>query len=302
MKKTIRILSACRLFALSLLFLLAIPSYSLGEEAATEKIFSLVQQQLGYTQDQLSVYEIMETTEGGLAFSLKIKDADPSTNGLVIGLLDGAGNLIELEGPKSIDLFTQFLNDWYASRFSYENVYTLVQKWRPIVNGMPPKELAEFDRSKHVRDIYAFVNHPIGLPTAEDLSHDEALAYAKAEILKLPGWTQEKLDLLRIRTEAYHIPTGTERPAYYFIFCCASEVERLKAIQSDGPYTFDSHAWKTKEKAVFGDATLYTVSVHIDAQTGALIGNIWVEFLPTSTSYDDIMLIILDPSIESIGS
>lgn len=291
MKKARYLSSARRFLVLALLMLLAFPSHSLGEEATTEKIFSLVEQQLGYTKDQLSVNQIQETTEGGLAFSLKIKDADPTTNGLIIGMLDKAGNLVEIKGPQSIDLRRQYQRDWVASHFSYEDIYALVQKWRPIVNSMSPEELSEFDHKKQYNDLYGFLNHSVGLPTVEDLSHDEALACAKAEILKLPGWTQEKLDLFCVRTEVYHIPTGTERPAYFFIFGRVSlEFEEES----------DYKAWAVKEKTVFGDAVPYSVCVHIDAQTGELIGNIWVEFPPTY--FNDTMLIILNPALESIGA
>ena len=131
------------------------------------------------------------------------------------------------------------MNDWQKNRFHYDTLYDLVQRWRPIVDALSPEELAEFDYLKHIRTIEAFVHHDFRLPGAEHISYEDAVTYAQEALLQLPGWTQEKVNLMRISTEAFHVPLGMEQPVYQFVFKLASSVERLKAALSDGPYTFD---------------------------------------------------------------
>ena len=265
-----------------------------------DQIYQYVEEQLGYTREELTLNQTAETEEGGLVFSLKLKEADPATNGLVIGELDSQGNFIRLEGPQAIDLLTQYVNDWQKNRFHYDTLYDLVQRWRPIVDALSPEELAEFDSRKHIRTIEAFVHHDFRLPGAEHISYEDAVTYAQEALLQLPGWTQEKVNLMRISTEAFHVPLGMEQPVYQFVFKLASSVERLKAALSDGPYTFDRDAWVAKEDAVFGDNRPIRVSVRIDSQTGAVVGTVLVEFAPTST-YDESCFFLWDPCKETVG-
>ena len=269
-------------------------------ETQLDQIYQYVEEQLGYTREELTMNQTAETEEGGLVFSLKLKEADPATNGLVIVELDAQGNFIRLEGPQAIDLRTQYVNDWQKNRFHYDTLYDLVQRWRPIVDALSPEELAEFDYLKHIRTIEAFVHHDFRLPGAEHISYEDAVTYAQEALLQLPGWTQAKVDLMRISTEAFHVPLGMEQPVYQFVFKLASSVERLKAALSDGPYTFDRDAWVAKEDAVFGDNRPIRVSVRIDSQTGAVVGTILVEFAPTST-YDESCFFLWDPYKETVG-
>ena len=127
------------------------------------------------------------------------------------------------------------MNDWQKNRFHYDTLYDLVQRWRPIVDALSPEELAEFDYLKHIRTIEAFVHHDFRLPGAEHISYEDAVTYAQEALLQLPGWTQEKVNLMRISTEAFHVPLGMEQPVYQFVFKLASSVERLTAALSDGP-------------------------------------------------------------------
>ena len=265
-----------------------------------DQIYQYVEEQLGYTREELTMNQTAETEEGGLVFSLKLKEADPATNGLVIGELDSQGNFIRLEGPQAIDLRTQYVNDWQKNRFHYNTLYDLVQRWRPIVDALSPEELAEFDYLKHIRTIEAFVHHDFRLPGPEHIAYEDAVTYAQEALLQLPGWTQEKVNLMRISTEAFHVPLGMEQPVYQFVFKLASSVERLKAALSDGPYTFDRDAWVAKEDAVFGDNRPIRVSVRIDSQTGAVVGTVLVEFAPTST-YDESCFFLWDPCKETVG-
>ena len=269
-------------------------------EAPMDQIYQYVEEQLGYTREELTLNQTAETEEGGLVFSLKLKEADPATNGLVIGELDAQGNFIRLEGPQTIDLRTQYVNDWQKNRFHYNTLYDLVQRWRPIVDALSPEELAEFDYLKHIRTIEAFVHHDFRLPGPEHIAYEDAVTYAQEALLQLPGWTQEKVNLMRISTEAFHVPLGMEQPVYQFIFERASSVEQSKAALSDGPYTFDQDAWVAKEQAVFGDNHPWRISIRIDAQTGAVVGTILVEYPPVTT-YDESCFFLWDPYKETVG-
>ena len=109
-----------------------------------------------------------------------------------------------------------------------------------------------------------------------------------------PGWTQEKVGLMGISAEAFHVPLGMEQSVYQFIFERASSVEQSKAALSDGPYTFDQDAWVAKEQAVFGDNHPWRISIRIDAQTGAVVGTILVEY-PPITTYDESCFFLWGP-------
>ena len=269
-------------------------------EAPMDQIYQYVEEQLGYTREELALNQTAETEEGGLVFSLKLKEADPATNGLVIGELDAQGNFIRLEGPQAIDLRTQYVNDWQKNRFHYDTLYDLVQRWRPIVDALSPEELAEFDSRKHIRTIETFVHHDFRLPGSEHIAYEDAVAHAREALLQLPGWTQEKVGLMGISAEAFHVPLGMEQPVYQFIFERASSVEQSKAALSDGPYTFDQDAWVAKEQAVFGDNHPWRISIRIDAQTGAVVGTILVEYPPVTT-YDESCFFLWDPYKETVG-
>ena len=97
-----------------------------------------------------------------------------------------------------------------------------------------------------------------------------------------------------ISAEAFHVPLGMEQSVYQFIFERASSVEQSKAALSDGPYTFDQDAWVAKEQAVFGDNHPWRISIRIDAQTGAVVGTILVEY-PPITTYDESCFFLWGP-------
>ena len=68
----------------------------LAEEEAVNRLYALVQEQKGYTREQLSVNQ-MEYSDGRWGFSLTIIDHPEDEDGLLVGQMDAAGSLLTLE-------------------------------------------------------------------------------------------------------------------------------------------------------------------------------------------------------------
>ena len=274
--------------ALVMTAILAVSSaaYAATSEAkAKELMYQYCEEQLGYSKEALEPYNFMRTEEGGWVFSLKVKDADPTTNGLVIGEIAEDGQLVALEGPKPIPIHEQLREALLRSERSYEAMYRLKLEWEPRLSQLSAEDLAEFDANSSNWPLIALINHDIRLPTDNDISYEEARKSAEEAILALPGWTQEMLDHIAVRFEVYHVPVNSSRPVYQFIYSLESFVGHLEEVHSGQSDTFNYDELRNEERRVFGKALPYVVNVRIDAQTGKAVGDIYIEVPPVSNGH-----------------
>ena len=251
-----------------------------AEEAIKAIVFEACETQLGLTEDGLKLYNLVNTDDGGWAFSLTVIDADPTTNGLVIGAIDSHGQLVSLTGPQTISLYEQVSDAWARVARDYRAVYQFKQVWQPLLTQLDPQQQAEFDSHSNTFPIVDLVNHDIRLPSEQAITYDEAVQKSREAILSMPGWTEEMVDLLRISTEAYHVPVSNDRDVYQFVYGLGSSVGHLEMLLSGESYHFDYNKYADKEDAIFGNALPTAVSVRIDALTGDVVGEVYVQIVP----------------------
>ncbi len=256
-------------------------------EARAKELMYHYCQEAGYTKDMLEPYNFIHVTGGGWAFSLKLKNADPTTNGLVIGSMTEDGKLKEIKHPEHISTYQQLYEALLTNERNYEAMYHFVLEWRAKLPHISEEDRRELEM-EHVRRTWPFLallEHDIRLPEDGDISYVEAKKYAEAAILALPGWTQQKLDLMGIEFEVYHVPVGSDRAVYQFVYSLHSRVGHIAALYSGKAYSFNYDKAAKQEDKAFGKALPYVVSVRIDAKTGELRGDIFVEVPPVESGH-----------------
>lgn len=262
------------------------PAYAaISQAEAKVLMYQHCEENLGYPKEALAPYNFIRKNEGGWAFSLTVKDADATTNGLVIGEMAEDGQLTALEGPQPISSYLQLYDGLMRSERSYEAMYRLKVEWEPRLNQLNAEELAELDRHSSFFPFIALINHDIRLPADSDVSYEDARKSAEEAILASGGWTQEMMDLIRIKIEIYHVPVGSDRPVYQFIYSLASSVGQIEALYCGKSYNFDYDKLAKKENRVFGKALPIVISVRIDAQTGKALDDVYIEVPPLSEGF-----------------
>ena len=169
---------------------------AISEEKAKELIYQYCMNNLRLSKDDFEIYNFLKNSKGNWVFSLKLKDRDMSTNGLVIGEISPDGKLIKLDPPKPIPLFEQLREAIIVSQRSYSDVYTLSTQWQSILRHMSDEEQADFEHFPSRKIMLDFINHDIRLPSSTDISYDVAKEKSREAILNLSGWTHEMLDHL----------------------------------------------------------------------------------------------------------
>lgn len=252
---------------------------AVNEAEAKMAAYQYCEEQFGYPKNQQEIYDFTSRKGGGWAFGIKAKEIDGTTTAIIRGEMDKSGKLLNLQARENISLFEQLLEDLRRGERSYENMYEFKQKWELRFGQLSEEQLSEIDSHRNF-PFRAFVIHDIRLPSTTDIPYEQAKEKAKQAILALPGWTQEMVDLIRIKLEVYHVPIHSDRPVYQFIFDEASDVIRVEAFFTGDTYTYNGEKLEKEERRVFGNVRLSSVSVRIDAQTGEHIGDIVVRLAP----------------------
>lgn len=289
------LLSFILITIVAVIFILSVTyTYAATNDDLKGLMYQYCEEQLGYTKDALELYNFVQKTEGGWAFSLKVKDADPTTNGLVIGEMAEDGQLVSLEGPTSISVFEQLREALLSSERSYEAMYQLKLEWEPKLDQLSDDDLAELNL-EWLAKLWPFIpllHHDIRLPADGDISYEEAQANAEKAILALPEWTQEMLDCMAIRLVVYHVPENSSTPVYQFVYGLASSVHVYDYHYGEpaiSESTYDKLS--ENEDRVFGDVEPCFVSVRINAQTGEVAGDIIIETPPTTDGAPEIYIL-----------
>ncbi len=262
----------------------------LSKTKAQELAFQYCEDELGYPEDTIRVYHYNSNNEGW-RFSFKVKEPDPTTNGLLIIDMDTKGNLTNAEPPMALSLFEQYMKAWRTAMRDYRTVYQFQQEWKPRMANLMPEDQAYFDRQPYGRSYMALMEHDISLPTEQDISHEEAVKKAEEAIMALPGWTEEMVSLLGIHAEIFHTPSGIDHPVYQFVFRLASSIGLSIHADSEVDYEYDFEALRKHDHEVFGDMFPCNVNVRIDARTGELVGGICVE-LPGNPIGDPVVFFL----------
>ena len=251
-----------------------------------EKFYPYCESELGYTRDDLTPNQYQQYDGGGWAFSFYVKDAEPMTNGLVIGELAADGKLIEITGPKPVST-AEWLNQQVRKcMFDYRELYLLKQQWEPKLDSIPEKDMAILNSIKSFNPILDFLRLNIVLPDEKCISYEDAKQKSIEIIETMDGWTKEKTDHIGIVVEMIYIPSWMDHPVWQFIYTAASDVFHEKIVLFGREYT-DALALEfdrlfDEEDAVFGKDIPYKISIRIDAYTGEQVGETYIETPPVS--------------------
>ncbi|MEG1571351.1 MAG: hypothetical protein RR431_09145 [Clostridia bacterium] len=211
-----------------------------------------------------------------------VKPPDESTDGMVVGEMRADGELQSIEGPKALSLYQQLDKGVKKAQRSYLSLYELKQVWEPKVQSLAISDQEAFDQHQKRNPLIDFILHDIGLPDASCISYIDAKEKAQQAIQALPGWKPEMLEHIDIELEVFHIPNGSHRPVYQFVYSLASSVAHMKALLSSEPYALDMEGMLSEEERVFGDALPYVISIRVDAHTGEQVGEIYIETPPVT--------------------
>ncbi len=251
-----------------------------------EKFYPYCESELGYTRDDLTPNQYQQYDDGGWAFSFYVKDAEPMTNGLVIGELDADGKLIEITGPKPVST-AEWLNQQVRKcMFDYRELYLLKQQWEPKLDSIPEKDMAILNSIQSFNPILDFLRLNIVLPDEKCISYEDAKQKSIEIIEAMDGWTKEKTDHIGIVVEMIYIPSWMDHPVWQFIYTAASDVFHEKIVLFGREYTdalvreFDRLL--DEEDVVFGKDIPYKISIRIDAYTGEQVGETYIETPPVS--------------------
>ena len=251
-----------------------------------EKFYPYCESELGYTRDDLTPNQYQQYDDGSWAFSFYVKDAEPMTNGLVIGELNSDGKLIEITGPVPVST-AEWLNQQVRKcMFNYRELYLLKQQWEPKLDSIPEKDMAILNSVQSFNPILDFLRLNIVLPDEKCISYEDAKQKSIEIIETMDGWTKEKTDHIGIVVEMIYIPFGMDHPVWQFIYTATSDVFHEKIVLFGREYT-DALAREfnrlfDEEDAVFGKDIPYKISIRIDAYTGEQVGETYIETPPVS--------------------
>ncbi|MEG0493306.1 MAG: hypothetical protein RR696_08890 [Clostridia bacterium] len=279
-------MTACMLQACCIvLFSSMVPAHGSAVTNAAnmeDLVFQYCEAQLGYTRDELTLSNLVQTEKGSWMFSLYVNNPDESTDGMVVGEMYSDGKLQSIEGPTILSLYQQLDKGVKKAQSSYLSLYELKQVWEPKVQNLDISVQKEFDDHRKRNPLIDFILHNISLPDASCVSYIDAKEKAQAAIQALPGWKPEMMEHIDIELEVFHIPKGSNRPVYQFVYSLASSVAHMKALLSSEPYDLDMESMLNEERRVFGDALPYVMSIRIDAHTGEQVGEIYIETPPVT--------------------
>lgn len=253
-----------------------------------EMFYPYCESELGYTRDDLTPNQYQQYDDGGWAFSFYVKDAEPMTNGLVIGELDADGKLVEIRGPvpESIPMWLNM--QIRKCMLDYRELYLLKQEWEPKLDGLLSEEdMQLLNSAKSFNPILDFLRLDIVLPDEKCIPYEEAKQKSVEIIEAIDGWTDEKTEYVDIMVEMIYIPSGMDHPVWQFIYTTASSVYHQRIVSSNIEYT-DAMAKEfdrlfDKEDVIFGKDIPRAISVRIDAYTGEQVGETYYE-TPSSGS------------------
>ncbi len=255
-------------------------------EDIPEILYQYCESELGYTRDNLTPNQYVQNEDGSWDFSFYVKNTEPGTNELVIGSIDSAGKLIDIQGPAPVSTM-EWLNDQIRKcMLDYREIYQLKQQWEPKLDSIPEKDLELFDKMKDFNPMLDFLRLDIVLPDENCISYEEAKQKSIEIIESMDGWKPEMTEHIDVVTEVVYVPSGMDHPVYQFIYTMRSDVELLKNNVYDREYTEAfgkelDRMWAEEER-VFNGKYPAKISIRIDAHTGEQVGETYLETPPVS--------------------
>lgn len=205
----------------------------ISESEAKAVFFATLEEKYGQTEEDFDLntlttsfgtgrFTIGSTTEENVrywTFTVQTSDHQDSATGFI----RATGEAIQVTsfGAVSRTWLDDYADDrgTFNARTSAEGFYRLLHKWKPIFDEMIESgELDPNARGYANSDLMYWysITDIVGLPQEDDLTQEEARAFADAAILDQLGWTAEALDCftpwVSYRTD------NPERPVYWFVY------------------------------------------------------------------------------------
>lgn len=290
-----KIICACSVFVVVLFACIASLASTgrISEEEAWEKAFALVEEQTGYSRDQMKKNQILDG-DGIWYITIVLRNPPEDKDGLYYVEMDNAGKLISLTGPSMMSLESQLERDVQGC-FNCDDCYLLLAdttaKWT--------KKLAELG-DPEISDTWTWaryckvINLGIVAPPNNVLSYSEARQTALKRLAEVEGWTDDMPKLFNIWISAYYVMDDT--PVWFFGLRTHSYTE--KEYESDDVMNL----YRKELDDAFckvGQTAPQEIGILINAVTGELIENPMLDYVPVKFFPMD-FLIRTDEAVESV--
>lgn len=274
MKKILTLVLVSTLIMVSFL----VAAEETGTAKAWEQALALVEQKLGYSKQQLEKNQIV-FGNGVWAFSLTIKDHPQDEDGLLVGQMDTAGNLLSLQGPEKVSLDRQLEVDLKNS-FNRDDGYLLLvavhEKWSPILQALSEEQV-----SKIFPKYVALINLNLALPHENAISYEDAYQAALHFLAQQPGWSADQAQMFRLAMSAYYAPVDIGRFVYFFYF--EQHVGLEAAYRSEKAM----NKYQAELIKAFGGVAPRQLSIMVDALDGSLVKPPILDYAPVQHHYLD---------------
>lgn len=261
-------------------------------EEAWTRAFALVEAATDYTRDQLDKAQ-MAFEDGVWYFSLTLKDPAEDEDGLIVGDMDDAGNLIGLTGPEKIGLEQQLERELKACWHRDDSPLLLADvtaEWAPKLAALSEAELG-----KIWPQYVGVVKLGITLPPENMLTREEARLAAMKHLVEAEGWTEDMPDLFVLWVSAYYVLDGT--PVWFFGLEPHSWME--PAYSTDAAM----NRYDRELEAAFGAVDRKVprnIGVLVNALTGELYEKPMLDYAPVEFNYLD-FLVRTDEAVASVA-
>ena len=257
------------------------------ETVIWEMAYPYCESELGYARDNLIPNQYVHNEDGSWDFSFYVKDAEPMTNGLVIGSINADGGLIEIKGPVPVKSVAMWLNQEVRKcMFDYRELYLLKQQWEPKLDSIPEEDMETLNAAQSFNPILDFLRLDIVLPDDKCIPYEEARRKTVEIIEAMDGWKPEMTEHIDVMAELIYIPDGMDHPVWQFIYSMASSVLHQKTTLLGRTYTDEVsnqyNRMSDEEDAIFGQNLPAIISIRIDAYTGEQVGETYIETPPVS--------------------
>ncbi|NLB91132.1 MAG: hypothetical protein GX786_07935 [Clostridiales bacterium] len=246
---------------------------AINQEEALTLLYQRCEDELGYTQSQLALFQIEPTDEGGWVGSFHIKEGDFMSDSTILFTVTSGGEISHFQGPQEISFPHAVDNAFLESRFSLESMATWVATYAPYVESGQLQATDDTLPTFFDPHTLSILQQPITLPGQDHLPKEEAISLAQKAISRLPGWSEEKLALFVLRYSLFFAPENSS-PFYQFFWQRASQADEpffsMDEKASDQAY----QEYKDKLFPLFGGdsgSTPLYIQIQVDGITGEIV-------------------------------
>ncbi len=246
----------------------------LGKEEALEIAYSYIEQNYSVKKEELTV-ETADFFDNQWGFSLVLKDHPLTTDGRYGMNITNQGEVVNASEPYQYPLRTQVALMMDSSQ-TLEEMQAFKSQWEPRIDEM--LKAGKRDAQEHPQwESLAFFESiakllpQIALPGEGDITKDQALEKARAQLAAQEGWGEKKASYFVAQKEVYVAIENGEKAAYQFVFSARG---RSQEEMGKGPAAkaFDKY-WQEVEEAFGGGSQIpWQIFVQVNAKTGEAVG------------------------------